>query len=369
MSTNCVGQSRDALSNGATNFHTDSNTSTIRNKYYKSNKGEALGHELLRDATIVKSDYPSVRKIVGVWDSIVNAQLPILKSRPILSVFSIFNKSKLAYKKEIEAIAKLSGSEKKKIEDNTKSYGGETEEAYQKLCDTFKDWKKEHTKTDVSNTKVFFYQKSDSLGAARTFGKVRPNAKIAITNFANAVRVGGADSLGNKGSQEEQLFRTTYLRVSLEKAKRDADKEICSKTERYLQYYAAIVSRDVPTLDRSKTPFGVISVAAPDLRQGILHSEGKYFASQNNPTLVKEVLYRKLAVAMMAAAMEGFEVLVLGAFGCGAFGNNPKDVAEIIKCLINKPCFQGVFTDIILPIGTEDSNRKAFQNVFPLLYS
>jgi uncharacterized protein (TIGR02452 family) len=151
----------------------------------------------------------------------------------------------------------------------------------------------------------------------------------------------------------------------LEAAEKRADPAVRSKTGRYLQYYATIVSKNIPTISNKSEQFGYLSVSAPDLRQGI-RSEGNYFKSQNNSDLIKEVLYRKLSVVMMAAAIEGFDVLELGAFGCGAFGNKPEIVAEVINDLIGEPRFQGVFTNIILPIGTTDPNRKSFEKFFPL---
>lgn len=77
------------------------------------------------------------------------------------------------------------------------------------------------------------------------------------------------------------------------------------------------------------------------------------------------MLYRKLAIVMMVAAINGNNVLDLGAFGCGAFKNKPEDVAPIIKHLLEKE-FSGVFTHVIFPIGENDPNRKPFLDAFPI---
>jgi uncharacterized protein (TIGR02452 family) len=120
-----------------------------------------------------------------------------------------------------------------------------------------------------------------------------------------------------------------------------------------------IVSKEISTLNQNER-FSYISLSAPDLRTGI-RSEGYYFKAQNNASLVKEVLYRKLSMVMMAAAMEGFDVLELGAFGCGAFGNDPSMVAEVISDLLQEERFSSLFAYIIMPIGTDDPNRIHFE--------
>lgn len=331
----------------------------VIDRYYPSTREKP---ELLRNATVLQSDYRSVRAIVTIWKTIMN--VGVANFRPVLSLFSLFSKSHRAYKNELMQIAKIKDLTKKNIEKNTTVYGGEGEGDYAQVEKDYKKWKKKNTCKDLLPTQIFWHDESDSLDAARSFKRVKENARIAITTFANAVRVGGADSVGGKGSQEEHLLRATYLRISLEEAERRTDKKIRSATGRYLQYYSTIVSKRVPTFNEYREyneRFGFVSVAAPDLRTGI-RSEGNYFKRQNDPTLIKEVLYRKLSLVMMSAAMEDFDVLSLGAFGCGAFKNNPETVAEVIKDLLEEERFQKVFTHIILPIGVEDPNRKPFED-------
>jgi uncharacterized protein (TIGR02452 family) len=309
-------------------------------------------HPLLKNAKVVKSDYLWVRQIVRVWASIMN--FSIGNVRPVLCFFSLWSRSHQEYKQEIEAISRLSKKEKEEIENNTKVYGGETGQDYQNL-------RRKHQ--ERYQTEVVFHDKSDSLEAARQSRLKNSLAKIAIVNFANGVRVGGADSVGGKGSQEEQIFRNTYLRVSLEKAYQNSNSETRLKTGRYIGYYSAIVSRSVPTIKNFSEKFLYISAAAPDLRTGI-RSEGNYLKNQKNPTaLIESILYRKLSVIMTSAVEEKCDTLILGAFGAGAFGNNAEMVARIINDLIAKD-FKGCFSKVILPIGQNDQNRSSFEKVF-----
>lgn len=326
-------------------------------------------NELLENATAMKSDRPSVRKAVAVWSKILNCEF--FNHRPILALFSKFSSHHRAYHQEVKTIKNKPEDQKIKIKAQTETYGGETEDEYVQLTRKYET--EIHSHKEASSVQIGWCSKSDSVEAARKFAeehKEEPNIKIAITNFANPVRVGGADSTGGKGSQEEQIFRKTLLRVSLEHAEStltDEMRKTQSATGRYIPYYGAVVSEEIPISSEDKSSevhVGVISASAPDLRRGI-RAEGKYFAklSHNKDIVLKEVLYRKLTVIMMSAALKGYNVLVLGAFGCGAFGNDPKTVAEVLRDILSEERFKGVFTHIIMPIGEKDRNRAAFEKV------
>ena len=69
---------------------------------------------------------------------------------------------------------------------------------------------------------------------------------------------------------------------------------------------------------------------------------------------------------LAAAAKYGYKTLVLGAWGCGAFGNKPKDVAEYFRQVIIDEGYGKGFDEICFAIyGREDGNNITnFRNVF-----
>jgi uncharacterized protein (TIGR02452 family) len=72
------------------------------------------------------------------------------------------------------------------------------------------------------------------------------------------------------------------------------------------------------------------------------------------------------------AIKHGHTKLVLGAFGCGAFGNPPRQMAELFKKVLAEKEFYGFFSEICFAIIEDDNstkcnkegNYKPFKEVF-----
>ncbi len=214
---------------------------------------------------------------------------------------------------------------------------------------------------------VIFSNKSDTLGAARQHKKTYPAAegKIAAVNFANAVTVGGGDARARGTSQEESLFRHTYLRVPLEQFCRSYISQNAAAVKscgRYIPYYGAIWSPGVPTMGREDSEeFNYISSAAPNLsiysREWVVLELARF----THPGIVEQILERKTEMIASIAAAKHQEVLVLGAYGCGAFAGNPEQVANVVvRVLQHYPTIKHV----VMPIGAHDANRAPFEQAF-----
>ena len=68
---------------------------------------------------------------------------------------------------------------------------------------------------------------------------------------------------------------------------------------------------------------------------------------------------------LAVAKLHGQQVLVLGAFGCGVFKNNPAEVAAMFRSALDSKAFRGVFRRVIFAIlvrssTAQDQNLDAF---------
>ena len=195
-----------------------------------------------------------------------------------------------------------------------------------------------------------------SFRAAMKLRKEYPAAKIAVMNFANAFHPGGGVADG-ASAQEECLCRTStlypvldrkILRDSYYKHHYDLNTPRASDS---LVYTEGVVicktDEDLPERMPKEdwVSVDVITIAAPDLRK----SSNRYFGLIDGGAGMKAAeqfgYHVKRALHMLTcAAAKGADVLVLGAFGCGAFQNEPEAVARAYKTALQE--FPKVFERI-----------------------
>lgn len=79
----------------------------------------------------------------------------------------------------------------------------------------------------------------------------------------------------------------------------------------------------------------------------------------------KDLVERKIKRILEISAANGHTDLVLGAWGCGIFRNDPKEIATLfVKNLNGK--FRGVFENVVFAVpGVGSHNYNAFKNAMP----
>ncbi|MCC8098633.1 MAG: TIGR02452 family protein [Clostridiales bacterium] len=166
-----------------------------------------------------------------------------------------------------------------------------------------------------------------------------PTPKILVLNLASATRPGGQTRNG-ASAQEEDLCRRTSLLLSLESegAKRYYDYNNARKT--HMGSDGVLISPNVEVIKDASSetlaqpfPISVMSCAAPMVRLGL---EGM---SQQE---YEEMLYRRIQGMLLAAASQGYRHLILGAFGCGVYGNDAALVSDLFARAIRAFTFAGM---------------------------
>ena len=187
-----------------------------------------------------------------------------------------------------------------------------------------------------------------SYQAAMRLHKENPEAKIAVMNFANAFHAGGGVTKGSS-AQEECLCRTSTLypliyRRTLRDSfyKHHHDKGTPKATDSLVYTEGVIICKTDEDLPKRMpkedwVTVNVITIAAPDLRtQSNVHAPiVNGGTSMNNAELFGYHVKRAIHMLTCAAA-KGADILVLGAFGCGAFQNDPEIVARANKTALQE---------------------------------
>jgi len=197
--------------------------------------------------------------------------------------------------------------------------------------------------------------------------------KVLVLNFANPTNPGGGVRVG-ASAQEEDLCRKSSLLLSLES----------KEARRYYEYNRSLYSRmgsdaicltpeveiirdSSGALLRDSILVSVMTCAAPMVTQGKEGlSEEQYRA----------LLYQRICRMLKCAASWGYRLLVLGAFGCGAFGNDAQLVSDLFYKALKEFSYGGMTAkDFFWKIGfavlsrwEDPYNYRAFARNFDDFY-
>ncbi len=187
--------------------------------------------------------------------------------------------------------------------------------------------------------------------------------EILVLNMASAATPGGRTREG-ADAQEEELCRRTSLLLSLESGQAEAYYEYNNSLKTRMgsdavifSPYVEVIKDEAAEILPKSFPISVLSCAAPMVRLGL---EGM---SQEQ---YEDMLYKRVQGILIAAASQGYRHLILGAFGCGIFGNDAALVSDLF-CKAFKElsyAFESVdFAVLCRPV--KDYNYKQFCRNFP----
>ena len=205
----------------------------------------------------------------------------------------------------------------------------------------------------LNNKQIIVVDEIDSVGAV--FKYVNINEITAVLNFASYNNPGGNFINGSK-AQEECLCHESYL-YNVLKGRIGYYKINHKNKNRSLYTDRALYSPNVRFIREDKSVFcDVITCAAPNKT-----AAQKYYNVSDEEN--SEVLKERIEFVLKIAQDNGVDNLILGAYGCGVFGQDPLEVAKIFKeFLLGKyKCLNKVI--FAIPNRLE-MNYKCFKRIF-----
>ncbi|WP_018548528.1 TIGR02452 family protein [Streptomyces sp. LaPpAH-108] len=216
----------------------------------------------------------------------------------------------------------------------------------------------------AARTATFFEVTGESsLAAARRL--TGAGASVAVLNFASARNPGGG-YLGGAQAQEEALCRASALYTCLLRAPGYYEHHRAERdpfySDRVIHSPAVPVFRD----DRARLlaePYTAGFLTSPAPNAGVIR--------RRTPERTGEIpgaLARRAERALETAAAHGYRHLVLGAWGCGVFQNDPDQVAHAFRTLlVSGGRFTGTFDHVVFGVLDRTAGatvRNAFARVF-----
>jgi uncharacterized protein (TIGR02452 family) len=182
---------------------------------------------------------------------------------------------------------------------------------------------------------------------------------IACLNFASAKNPGGGFLNGSQ-AQEEALARASGLYPCLLTAPEYYEKNRANRSALYLDLtiFSPLVPffrDDTGALLQTLLLASVITAPAPNA--GAI--------GQNEPRnlpLVEETLRRRAELVLSVARAHEVDALVLGAWGCGVFRNDPHLVARIFAELLeDSGKFVAVFNRVVFAVFDRSDDSSTFR--------
>lgn len=187
-------------------------------------------------------------------------------------------------------------------------------------------------------------------------------SNLVLLNFASARNPGGGFLRGAR-AQEEDLARASALYP-------------CLLTQR--DYYAANRAADSllytdhviysPAVPFFRATQGLIAPFEASVVTSPAPNAGEVLRRDAAATDAIDRVFRRRAGHVLAICAErGHSHVLLGAWGCGAFRNDPVLAADAFATWLESPRFRGVFESVVFAVyarAHEEANRRAFESRF-----
>lgn len=206
------------------------------------------------------------------------------------------------------------------------------------FCENSKITKTENVKVVLSDTVDAMIKYYDKDG-------------IAVLNFASYKNPGGRFIDGSSAQEESLCHRSNLYNILTATDKlKDYYKWNSEHLNRALYKNRALYIPDVIFDEKYKAD--VITCAAPNFTAATKYQ--KVSRKENN-----EVLKDRITFLMSIIASQDVNTVILGAWGCGVFGQDPKTVAEMFKEELKIHGVKNVVFAII-----DEPTYKIFKDVF-----
>jgi uncharacterized protein (TIGR02452 family) len=211
--------------------------------------------------------------------------------------------------------------------------------------------KVDSTRAINSNLTRFDVWDGTTLEAASTLWQAGI-ADIAVLNFASAKNPGGGFLNGSQ-AQEESIARSSGLYPCLQK---HSDMYMINKAYGSCLYSDNMIySPRVPVFrdddgNLLDLPYLISIITSPAVNAGAIKRNEPDKLSQ-----IDEVVINRLEKVLSVALLNGHRKIILGAWGCGVFENNPEDIARYFEVHLKSGRFSNQFERVVFAIKSKEA--------------
>lgn len=202
----------------------------------------------------------------------------------------------------------------------------------------------------------FIAEKEKTIKVAHKYKLTFPNKNVCILNFASAKNAGGGFLKGSMAQEESIAYVSTLYHAIVGNTMYEDNRK---KPNNGLYNHICIYTNEICVfkLDRDTEfidPFYPSIISCPAVNKTHALSCGV------DEGTIYDTMVDRIRLLLETAKQHNVEILILGAFGCGVFGNDPKDVKEIFMGLL-KNDYENVFEQVVFAVP--DDKYEIFKNM------
>ncbi|MEM6265624.1 MAG: TIGR02452 family protein [Bacteroidota bacterium] len=198
-----------------------------------------------------------------------------------------------------------------------------------------------------------------------TLDSVRKEApssnNIVCLNFASARKPGGGFRNGSQ-AQEESIARASGLYPCLMNC---GLYYTANKTSRpgfythHMIYSPAVPIFKYETGELMEQPILVSVITAPAVNMGVIKRR-----APDSISLVAPEMRKRIDMVLAICYQKGYDTLILGAWGCGVFQNDPRVIAELFHHMLTGK-YKNAFRKVVFSVYAKDKRFiSPFLNLF-----
>ena len=202
---------------------------------------------------------------------------------------------------------------------------------------------------------------TDTVTAATKYANI---GKTCVLNMASAKTAGGGVADGET-AQEECLFRCSNLSESITQDMYPLAEDDALYTKN------AIFFKDKDYNDMKMVKVDVVTVAAVNLNINARYDEKNEVWIDGiipQPDNYWELTKMKIRTMLSLAAKNKCKFIILGAWGCGVFKNEPVDISEAFYEVLVDEGYERLFTQVVFAIINDNNsvanNLEIFKDTF-----
>lgn len=223
----------------------------------------------------------------------------------------------------------------------------------------------------VRNMSVTFEELTTLQAAVR----YASGQKTAVLNFANPVEPGGG-ILRGANAQEEYLCRASNLyniisSYAADKYYNRHKEELRENDKVFIGTDSLIYSPGVTVFKAEKSEEDEYQRYTKDwFNVDVITCAAPFFGcpvNMNQREALRHIFERRIRNIFEAAIENEAEVIILGAWGCGAFNNPPEVVANSFREVLLEERYSCAFEKVVFavkPISQADMNAEVFRKCF-----